>query len=167
MDRKLTQLMRRIHWRPEQAEPTISQAARQQMSSVATEFGQAAQIATADGSTEALHGLRIAGKRLRYTIELFACVADDFLRQSVYPHVEELQDRLGKINDHVAAEKYYRTFAESVGAPRLKGSFNRLANHELQSVGETVDTFRRWWDPHHVREIQAGAVNAFPPPSAA
>ena len=167
MDRKLARLVRRIRWRGEDAEPTVRQAARQQMSDVATQFDQAAQVAAADGSMEALHGLRIAGKRLRYTIELFASVADDLLREHVYPLVEELQERLGTINDQVAAERYFRRCAQSALPPGLVGSFNRIANHELQAVSQSVDTFRRWWSPHRCQEIRAGATSAFPPPSAA
>jgi CHAD domain-containing protein len=167
MERRLTRMVHRIRWRGMDGEPTVCQAGRRHILEEAEEFGAAAEAATAGGSMESLHQLRIAGKRLRYTIELFACVADDLLRQSVYPHVEELQDRLGKINDHVAAERYYRACAQSVSAPGLKGSFNRLANHELQSISVSVDVFRRGWNPQKVREIQAGALNAFPPPSAA
>jgi CHAD domain-containing protein len=166
LDRKLTRLVRRIHWRGVETEPTISQAARQQMSDVASEFDEAAQAAD-DGSMETLHGLRIAGKRLRYTIELFAGVAANPLREHVYPLIEELQDRLGTINDQVAAERYYQTCAQSALTPGLKGSFNRLANHELQAISQSLDAFRRWWSPHRCQEIHAGATSAFPPPSAA
>ena len=51
----------------------------------------------------ALHQFRVCGKGLRYVMELLAgAFAADF-RKEVYPRVEELQERLGTINDHYTA----------------------------------------------------------------
>src|SRR5439155_22511507 len=51
-----------------------------------------------------LHQVRIAGKRLRYAMEVFVdCFAAPF-RAEIYPRVEEMQEILGRANDsHVAA----------------------------------------------------------------
>ncbi len=57
---------------------------------------------------DALHALRIVGKRLRYAIELFADCFPPSMRQTVYPAVERVQEVLGDIQD------------ASVGAERLK-----------------------------------------------
>lgn len=167
LEGKVSRLVRRIRWRGKDREPSVCDTGRRQMRIVTKEFGAAADVASSDGSLEALHSLRIAGKRLRYTIELFACVADGLLRQSVYPLVEELQERLGTMNDHAAAERYFRACAVGANAASLKGAFNRLANHELQSVCQSVDGFRRWWNSSRFREIRAGSLDAFEPPSAA
>jgi CHAD domain-containing protein len=53
-----------------------------------------------------LHQVRIAAKRLRYAMELFAaCFADEF-KATLYPRVEEMQEILGRANDsHVAAQR--------------------------------------------------------------
>src|SRR5262249_51817799 len=53
-----------------------------------------------------LHQVRIAGKRLRYAMEVFAdCFAPSF-RERTYPQVEEMQEILGRANDsHVAATR--------------------------------------------------------------
>src|SRR5262249_11801071 len=55
---------------------------------------------------EQLHQVRIAGKRLRYAMELFGdCFAAE-LREQLYPRVEEMQEVLGRANDsHVAARR--------------------------------------------------------------
>jgi CHAD domain-containing protein len=51
-----------------------------------------------------LHQVRIAGKRLRYAMEVFGNVFPPELRESIYPRVEEMQEILGCANDsHVAA----------------------------------------------------------------
>lgn len=56
-------------------------------------------------ASEALHRLRIIGKRLRYSMEIFAdCFAAPF-RHALYPALEELQEILGRITDaHVAVQ---------------------------------------------------------------
>ena len=55
---------------------------------------------------EELHRVRILGKRLRYSMEIFAaCFAEPF-REQLYPAIEEMQEILGRITDaHVAAER--------------------------------------------------------------
>ncbi|HJT76153.1 MAG TPA: CHAD domain-containing protein, partial [Gemmataceae bacterium] len=56
------------------------------------------------GDYDNLHQVRIAGKRLRYAMEVFAsCFAPAF-KEELYPAVEEMQEILGNANDsHVAA----------------------------------------------------------------
>src|SRR5207253_2699483 len=64
------------------------------------------RIAADTGDYEHLHQIRIAGKRLRYAMEIFAdCFAAPF-RDKMYPAVEEMQEILGSANDsHVARQK--------------------------------------------------------------
>ncbi len=66
----------------------------------------------ADASTpppvayEELHQFRILGKRMRYSMEIFAdCFTSPF-REELYPAVEDIQEILGLITDaHVAIER--------------------------------------------------------------
>jgi CHAD domain-containing protein len=63
-----------------------------------------------DATFEELHELRIAAKRLRYSIELFHSAADPRLRTEAYASVEELQDRLGGLNDRVVAQALFQSW---------------------------------------------------------
>jgi CHAD domain-containing protein len=58
---------------------------------------------------DALHALRVVGKRVRYAIEIFADCFPPVMRESVYPAVERVQAVLGDIQD------------ASVGMKRLEG----------------------------------------------
>ena len=59
----------------------------------------AARLDADPTTAEELHALRIAGKRLRYAMELFAdCYAAPF-RDTLYPAVEALQEHLGDVQD--------------------------------------------------------------------
>lgn len=54
---------------------------------------------TGPGDSRALHDLRIAAKRLRYSLETFALAFPPGEAQSHADHVRELQDVLGRIHD--------------------------------------------------------------------
>src|SRR5262249_55819232 len=64
----------------------------------------------------ALHRFRIAGKKLRYTMELVAPAFGFELREQQYPLVQELQERLGNINDFVVAREILQKLGEQSSA---------------------------------------------------
>jgi CHAD domain-containing protein len=79
---------------------------------------------------EALHALRIHGKRLRYAIEIFAGCFPPVLRENVYPLIERVQDTLGEVQD------------ATVGAERLVGIRDRVQAvmpAELPRVRKGID----------------------------
>ncbi|HNL22169.1 MAG TPA: CHAD domain-containing protein, partial [Rhodocyclaceae bacterium] len=57
----------------------------------------------ADAPIETLHALRIEGKRLRYTLEFFSCLLPARRLKPYLATLNQLQDELGLINDHVTA----------------------------------------------------------------
>lgn len=69
---------------------------------------------------EALHALRIAGKRLRYAIELFAGCFPPALRETVYPAVERAQEVLGDVQDAVTGAARLAGIRAAVGAAMPK-----------------------------------------------
>ena len=81
----------------------------------------------------ALHQFRIRAKSLRYAMELLAAAFGPELREVHYPVVEEVQERLGRINDHVAARDRFRNWAtdERVGRAerRSSASWPRMSWH--------------------------------------
>ena len=56
---------------------------------------------------ETLHPMRLAGKKLRYAIELLSGAFDSRLRDSVYPQFSQIQEDLGAINDHLVAKTLF------------------------------------------------------------
>ncbi|MFO0849182.1 MAG: CHAD domain-containing protein [Gemmataceae bacterium] len=64
------------------------------------------RLAVAGSDPSALHQLRIAGKKLRYAMEVFSDCFHPAFRGELYPAVEDLQEALGRVQDgHVAAER--------------------------------------------------------------
>lgn len=82
-----------------------------------------------DGSARALHKLRIAAKKLRYTMELMP-----FESASLEP-IKKLQSMLGDINDYESA----RQLVAGEGAPQA------LLNRLEQAQEKKTKQFRRYW----------------------
>lgn len=63
--------------------------------------GERARAAVARDLTRLadLHELRLAGKGLRYTLEVFAACLDERDRSRIYSNIAQMQERLGQIND--------------------------------------------------------------------
>ncbi len=54
---------------------------------------------------EELHQVRIIGKRLRYSIELFADCFSGLLRERIYPMIEEAQEIRAVTDSHLAVDR--------------------------------------------------------------
>jgi CHAD domain-containing protein len=112
---------------------------------------------------ENLHKVRIAGKRLRYAMEVFAdCFAPAF-RERHYAAVEEMQEILGRANDsHVAArrleglrERLRATLPD--GWKRYKAGLEALLRHHQERLPQERRCFEQWWQ----RWQESGGEAAF------
>lgn len=80
-------------------EGTLEENARRILAVKMGEFYSYAPIVHAEEAVEALHNLRIAAKRLRYTLELFRVVfGPDGERQ--IERIKAIQEELGQVHDH-------------------------------------------------------------------
>jgi CHAD domain-containing protein len=97
-----------------------------------------------------LHQLRIAGKRLRYALEIFGdCLAEPF-RDRLYDAVEEMQTILGRVNDDFVACRRLeelRAWLETL-LPRVhetfRGSLDRLLRHHQERLPIECQAFQKW-----------------------
>jgi CHAD domain-containing protein len=112
-----------------------------------------------------LHQVRIAGKRLRYAMEVFAdCFAAPF-RDTLYPMVEEVQEVLGRANDsHVAAERLTRLRDRCRRAwadawPRLAPGVDSLIRYHRRRLPQERRRFLRWWE-HWLESGTEGLLTA-------
>lgn len=95
---------------------------------------------------EQLHPLRIEGKRLRYTLELLAPGLPAETYDALYPLLEKLQDRLGKINDHRSAID--RLTSHSVNS-------TQLIEKEDVAMREAVEHFGPWFHEDLLPQLEA------------
>jgi hypothetical protein len=98
-----------------------------------------------------LHEVRIAGKRLRYAMEVFATCFCPAFRQAMYPMVEEMQEILGLANDsYVAAGRLrdQRTYLRSSWPEpwkRLGPGIDAALQFHQKRLPIERRRFVRWW----------------------
>ncbi|MEX2286759.1 MAG: CHAD domain-containing protein [Planctomycetaceae bacterium] len=149
-DDSVATLIKRIEWRHDDVEPEFVNFAQQVYRSTADEFLTAA---TADLSAEcSLHQMRLAGKKLRYTLELLSGVFEPAFRDSLYPAVQEIQEKLGRINDHVTASLLLDEWRADF-APHDREAVAHLAHEERGFAEATGRQFRAWWTPLRIDDL--------------
>lgn len=101
-----------------------------------------------------LHQLRIAGKRLRYSIELFHSAAAPTLRDQAYPLVEELQDRLGALNDRAAAQERWQRWLAGMPVDATAAAVAALVVSEHAAALLLRAEFLEWWNSERRSEFE-------------
>jgi len=124
----------------------------------ASRFGEIAESFVAAMPTESsspaeLHQFRIRAKALRYAIELVAPAFDPQLRKSLYPLVEELQERLGTVQDHVAAAARCEAWAARTHDEALQETLRELAEAENRGLSDAIHGFHAWWTDDRIAEV--------------
>jgi CHAD domain-containing protein len=128
---------------------TLVQLARPLLSSLVHRLEEATREDLGDYAR--LHQVRIAGKRLRYAMEVFAgCFPAEF-RETIYPRVEEMQEILGRANDsHVAADRLAalrERMRESTPAEwkRARAGFDAVIRFHTTRLPRERKQFLAWW----------------------
>ena len=141
---------------------TFQEAADSSLAVMATDFQDS--LAADLNDPEALHAVRLLGKRLRYALEIFAVCLDPTVRDRLYGELASLQEQLGVINDqYELAER--ATLASSqlqealptaqIDATSSQGLFpelQRLQDNYRLAAEQAHQAFLSWW--------QAGESNA-------
>ncbi|MBY0230430.1 MAG: CHAD domain-containing protein [Gemmataceae bacterium] len=131
-----------------EGEESLGDIAGPALARLSSELAEAASRDLAD--YELLHRVRIAGKRLRYAMEVFGHCRDAAFREKLYPRVEEMQEILGRANDsHVALG---RLAAIRSGGAMLGGAWARaeagveaLARMHARRLPQERRRFLKWW----------------------
>jgi CHAD domain-containing protein len=150
--------------RDESGQPVrLDAAARQTIATLVAELRRFGQ--ESGQSAEAMHELRLAGKRLRYAAEVFECCFDAERLRQVQHEMVELQDRLGVANDlheivafiedasRLAADRPLRAReGRRVGPDDLAPVLEVFREREAQAIR----AFERWWRAGGVDELASG-----------
>lgn len=151
--RRARKLTRRIGFRGEQAafHDTIESLARCELRRMLVPYFEAAAADMHD--TQRLHAFRIESKHLRYAMEIFAGAFDEDFRKQVYPLVADLQDRLGRINDHVTAEAYLMAWRNETDAPAVQQALEAGIDLEQRALETRRQEFLAWWTCERRQEM--------------
>jgi CHAD domain-containing protein len=102
---------------------------------------------------ESLHRFRIRGKELRYAMELLVAAFPPSFQTRLYPLVEQLQDRLGEVNDHAVALKRFHSWSGETSDPVLRRHLQQLLRRERKRVRRSVWRFAYWWTPGRSKQV--------------
>ena len=143
--------------RTDRAQPSGFPAwAKQQLGAVGAIFF--ASLPDKSSDMAALHEFRIRTKALRYTMELVAPAFGPEFRSDSYSIVEKLQERLGKIQDHVTAAARLAEWANSMPEGSERGVMRELATAESARLEEAVREFRSWWSAERVAALRGRLI---------
>lgn len=138
--------------------------AQTQIQPVLEEFFAAASAEMSD--LEALHQFRIGGKKLRYVIELLAPAFSEDLRTQAYPFIQELQDKLGKINDLATAQARLRRWLDRAADAGETSYLQDLLAHEQCHLDERRYEFLAWWNGGRASDLRRLLTMLTPSPAA-
>jgi CHAD domain-containing protein len=151
---RAAKLVDSVAWQGGGPEPTFQEFARRRMAAIAAEFFD---VATDSGVTACdLHAIRIAGKRLRYAMEIFSAAFCREFRKIHYSCVEQLQKLLGALNDHTAAQARFQRIVGTLPPNAVAANLATLICNEWTAFQQGREAFVTWWSKDRVRELRAG-----------
>ena len=126
-------MARGMKW--DQREGGAANARRQLPRMVAAYFSRVRAFLAEDAAPSKLHRLRLASKRLRYTLELFRPCYPSGLEERL-DALKVLQDSLGEVNDAVASSRLLR------GALKDKPKVRKFL--EERAADKAAEFTRHW-----------------------
>jgi CHAD domain-containing protein len=100
-----------------------------------------------------LHQLRIAGKQVRYSLELFPYQDEPRLLQC-QRSLKRLQDALGDVTDHAAAADRFHRLCEEPLPTDLLALTSCLQREEADLAQLASKRFNDWWTPKRRRRLR-------------
>ena len=145
-NRQIKKLLRRVRRESKRKFPPFGPWAYAKLRPIVNNFFKAAPGKEAKLGT--LHQFRICGKELRYTMELLTRAFPSEFHQKLYPIVEGILDRLGKINDLSSAQARLRQLLNDMGNVAEKRQLRSLISQEQTRLEQAHQEFLDWAIPH-------------------
>ena len=137
-----------------EAEQLFDEFARIRLLGILDDFFELSVHNTTDLS--ALHRFRISGKELRYAMELLSPAFPNRFRNELYPIIEQLQDRLGEINDHAVASRRFGRWLHSTRKKRKIAGLRKLMQDEQVDLEKALERYAKWWTKKYAKKVRRG-----------
>lgn len=157
LDRRTGRERRERGTRADESE-RLATLARKSVAELVEKLNRAVERDLADYDN--LHQVRIAGKRLRYALEVLACCFGPELRERWYPQVEEMQELLGAANDSQVAQQRLVLLETTIRTwpltwERARPAFEMLLRFHADRIEEARQRFSEAWERWQ-REVAPG-----------
>jgi CHAD domain-containing protein len=152
-----TRVAEAVRWK-RKAQPTLGDFALPLIGDLVKGFNRLADRPNPEWSM--LHEVRIAGKRLRYTLEVVTGCCDKAVTEQIMPALERLQDILGDINDSLHTAQFLRDLLTSMqataptAAQRYKSVLTRQITEQQERMLLGREAFTTWLNEWHSPAVQ-------------
>lgn len=150
--KKFEGVVLRTRWREVAEEESLQQMAPTLLEPLVVRFFHFSQML--GESPESLHQMRIEGKKVRYAMELVEGGFPDCFREELYPAFEEVQSKLGSINDHHMAVEKIQRWQNETATKKFPAFLLQLAGHEQIQFNEKAEAFRTWWTEARAQQLK-------------
>jgi hypothetical protein len=105
---------------------------------------------------EELHNMRIAAKRLRYTMEIFAPCFGEKAFSKIYNNVKSIQEQIGNIHDADVRVPLLQAFVEKHADdfPEIRVGLESLIRDELQNRERIYREFLVYWNKLQTKQFK-------------
>lgn len=150
--KKFEGVVLRTRWREVAEEESLQQMAPTLLEPLVVRFFHFSQML--GESPESLHQMRIEGKKVRYAMELVEGGFPHCFREELYPAFEEVQSKLGSINDHHMAVEKIQRWQNETATKKFPAFLLQLAGHEQIQFNEKAEAFRTWWTEARAQQLK-------------
>lgn len=124
---------------------TIGEVAPERISAGHRRMLDAGAVALSDGDDAAWHALRIAAKRLRYTLEAFRPLLEQQSTTALIERLVRVQDHLGEMNDASVAAAALEQWAATAQGGEEEAAAIALAGDRRRQVARLRRSFESAW----------------------
>ncbi len=132
--------------------PPSREFARQQLKRVVRRFFERADRGVRRGAE--LHRLRIDGKRLRYTLEIFSPLLSADHRRRCEKTLEVLQEWLGRYTDHESIAERLRRWSDRPVVEADRQLLESMGRAEHDAADRARRKFVKWWTRSRRRALR-------------
>jgi CHAD domain-containing protein len=154
-ERQVQKLLARLDWpkrHSSRQSPPFAAWCRVRLVPMAQRFFA---LSAADFSqAEQFHDLRIAGKRLRYALELAPAAMPARQHQRLYEALSDLQQRLGEVCDHLVSVDRLERWQKNAKPRHERQVLKAAGRREARQLAAKRRQFLRWWSPARRRSLR-------------
>jgi CHAD domain-containing protein len=160
-DKLLDKMASREKSKRSQQQPTFGPWCRTQLRPLAEAFFE---LGAGDLSKDArLHELRLAGKRLRYALELAPAALPAATHRRLYDELSDLQDRLGQVCDQIVAAGRLKQWYDEARGDGVRKELRAAQGQQRKQLAASKQRFLRWWTPKQRESLRKSWERAVRP----
>jgi CHAD domain-containing protein len=158
----IEELLSRIAWPKRHSSreaPPFGTLCRRQFAPLAADFFRHTKFDLSNFKN--LHRMRIAGKQLRYALELAVTVIPARVHRQLYDALNELQDRAGAVCDQRAFLESVHEWLEDAKKKKIRERLTAMQSREQRRYEAGHRKFLRWWSESRRRKFVSLWKKAF------